>query len=120
MQANNHRKIGEEFEQQAGKFFQQQGFDIVEKNYFCRTGEIDLIIANETSLVFVEVKYRQTNDFGNVLETVTASKQRKLLKCAEYFLLKNQQLMNLNLRFDVIVFAGDQPPNWIQNAIGGW
>lgn len=120
MQANNHRRIGEEYEQLAARFFQEQGFDIVAKNFFCRTGEIDLIVADETNLLFVEVKYRQGNSFGAALETITPSKQRKLLKCAEYFLLKNQQLMNLNLRFDVVVFAGEEPANWIKNAIGGW
>lgn len=120
MQANNHRKIGADYEQQAVKFFQQQGFDLLAKNFHCRTGEIDLIVHDQKNLLFIEVKYRRSNDFGNVLETVTASKQRKLLKCAEYFLLKNQQLINLNLRFDVVVFAGDQPANWIKNAIGGW
>ncbi|MBT3047001.1 MAG: YraN family protein [gamma proteobacterium symbiont of Ctena orbiculata] len=112
-----HLEFGQQAEQQALDFLQRRGLKLLQRNFRCKTGEIDLVMREAETLVFVEVRYRQTNDFGRALETVTASKQRKLLATANRYL----QLKRLDsaCRFDVIALngSGSTPVEWIKNAI---
>ncbi len=124
---------GAQKEQQASDWLQAQGFNILEKNYRCKGGEIDIIalsplpkngtlhhqVKPEATLVFFEVKYRQNSLYGHPSEFVTPQKQRKITQCAQLFLLKNTPFNHLPMRFDVITFEGEQTtPEWIKNAFG--
>jgi putative endonuclease len=100
----------------ACEYLQRQGLKLIDRNYHCRMGEIDLIMDHDNTLVFVEVRYRKNNLFGGALESVTYKKQQKLQKTALHFL---QHYQDRNARFDVIAITGEhkqQSFEWIQNA----
>ena len=116
---------GQQKEQQACDWLQTQGFNILEQNYRCKGGEIDIIAlspplsTNQSTLVFFEIKYRKNSHYGHPVEFVTPQKQHRITQCAQLFLLKNSALNHLPMRFDVITFEGKQTvPEWIENAFG--
>jgi putative endonuclease len=116
---NNHRTIGTEYEKIAETFLNQQGFKTFARNFYSRFGELDLVMLQQDTLLFVEVRYRKNSYFGTAIETVTASKQQKLLKTAKYFLLKHPQFQQHACRFDIIgISPVDGAINWLENAFG--
>ncbi|MEW8508679.1 MAG: YraN family protein [Candidatus Thiodiazotropha sp.] len=112
-----HLEFGQQAEQQALAFLQGRGLKLVERNFRCKAGELDLVMREADTLVFVEVRFRQTNDYGRALETVTPSKQRKLLATANRYLQVKR--LDTACRFDVIALNGSEsaPIEWIKNAI---
>jgi putative endonuclease len=104
-------------EQQARSYLEKQGLKWLCSNYFCPRGEIDLIMLDKDTLVFVEVRYRKVDGFGEGIETVRSFKQKRMIKAAWQFLLENHLVDKINARFDVIGISDDSPVNWIQNAI---
>ena len=80
-------------------YLRERGWTIVEVNFRCRVGEIDIIAANGTFLAFIEVKLRRDDDFAAARESVTRSKQRKIRLTAEDYLQRRPS--NLQPRFDV-------------------
>lgn len=107
------QSLGNAAEQAALNFLEGQGLTLLERNFACKLGEIDLIMQNEDCLVFVEVRLRNNPLYGSGAETVTPKKIRKIIKTAEYYLLKHP-LGNFDCRFDVI--SMDDKIDWIQNA----
>lgn len=98
---------------------QSKGLHLVERNYQTRRGEIDLILQEEASLVFVEVRYRASSAFGRPEETVDAKKQSRLRFTAEVFLQRYRAGYDTVCRFDVFAVSGKMPNpdwQWIQNA----
>lgn len=115
--------VGAEAEKQAEAFLSQRGLTLLERNFLCRQGEIDLIMEHQNTLVFVEVRYRKSARFGSAAETVTASKQRKLLLAAQHYLTKHPTLQRRPMRFDILGITST-PTNgldytWLQNAFDG-
>ena len=110
----NKREKGSFYEKEAGKYLESNGYNILEYNYRCRVGEIDIIAKDREYLVFCEVKYRKTNKKGNALEAVAFSKQKTLSKCALYYVTE-RRWSYLPCRFDVIGIDGDSITH-IQNA----
>jgi putative endonuclease len=113
------RREGQHWERRAESFLLRQGLTIVERNYNCRVGEIDLIMYDHSSLVFVEVKYRANTDYGDGAESVTRQKQLRISRTAAYYLSRNQRLANVPCRFDVISISGkrgNSHTDWIKNA----
>ena len=86
----------------------------MERNYRSRRGEIDLIMRDARTLVFVEVRFRASTRFGTPAESVDVRKQRKLAATAAHYLQSNQT--NLPCRFDVIALSGTNHIDWIRNA----
>lgn len=78
--------IGSEAERRARDYLQQQGLSFVTQNYRCKTGEIDLVMQDGSELVFVEVKFRSSQKFGNAVEFFHASKRRKFESAVQYYL----------------------------------
>jgi putative endonuclease len=111
-----HLQRGENAEQQACDFLISQNLTLIERNFRCYYGEIDLIMKDEKTLVFVEVRYRKNAKFGSALESVTRSKQQKLISAAEIYLnmLQNDELMPM--RFDVVGILGEGELQWVKNA----
>lgn len=111
---------GQQKEQLAAQWLQQQGISLLAQNFRIKGGELDLIgLDAQQTLIFFEVKYRQSAQYGHASEFISAQKQRRLIRSAQVFLLKHPQYQNLPQRFDVITFEGQQTqPNWIQNAFG--
>jgi putative endonuclease len=105
----NSNHIGELAEQSACKWLQQQGLILIQKNYRCRTGEIDLIMHDNEHLLFIEVRFRSGNNFGGAAASVDHHKQRKLIHAAHHFLSQPSQFNHLPCRFDVL--AAKAPDN---------
>ena len=89
-------------ERLASEHLERQGYRILERNFRCRMGEIDLIARRGNDLVFTEVKLRKDASHGEAREFVTAAKQRKLYLTAEYYLSARPWAQDLQARFDVI------------------
>lgn len=98
----NKRAIGTIQEDKAAAYLQEQGFLLLERNYRCRTGEIDIIAADGSYLVFVEVKYRKNNDKGLSLEAVNYRKQTVICKVARHYLMTHHKAEDTPCRFDVV------------------
>ncbi|WP_409439222.1 YraN family protein [Psychromonas sp. GE-S-Ul-11] len=112
-QASNTR--GVQAEQQALAFLQKQGLLLICQNFYCRFGEIDLIMSDQGTLVFIEVRYRKNQDFGGATASITPQKQRKLIKTAKHYL--SQLDDEPYCRFDVIAISESAiQPQWIQDA----
>lgn len=113
----NKRQVGADYENVAASFLQEQGYRILERNYRCRSGEIDLIARDGEYLCFVEVKYRSSGAFGSPLEAVGCRKQQQILKVAKYYLMRKRFSMDTACRFDVVAIAGKEI-TLLRNAFG--
>ena len=111
----NSRAVGACYEQKAAQYLETLGYKIMEQNFHCKMGEIDLIAKDGRYLVFIEVKYRASTHMGQPQEAVDYRKQRKICKTAAYYCMKYQISPQQPCRFDVAAFANDR---WtvIQNA----
>src|SRR5258706_522995 len=102
MAVNNAKQVlGREGERVAEQFLKQKGFKIVERNYRCAAGELDLVVLDKRVVVFVEVKTRTSLGFGTPLEAVAYHKQQKMIQAAQYF-LSEKGLHQRDARFDVV------------------
>jgi putative endonuclease len=102
----NERSAGAWGEDLALRYLTRRGYELVERNYRTRYGEIDLILRKHTILVFVEVKLRRGTGFGDPLEAVTSHKQSTLRSIAEQYLSDREPAFD-TLRFDVVgILAG--------------
>lgn len=114
--------IGQQAEHEALNFLKQQGLKLIDKNYHCRQGEIDLIMQDQQTLVFIEVRYRKSQRYGSSAESVTSSKQRKIIHTAEHFLLHKIKTTVPACRFDVVaIYPSESAQNslqfdWIKHA----
>ncbi len=117
---NTHRpkmELGIKAEKLAKQYLEQQGLVMLTRNFHCRGGEIDLIMQQEKNLVFVEVRYRKNTAFGSPAETVTKTKQKKIITAANYYLTSCGQ-HDMSCRFDVVAITGQHPAEieWITDA----
>lgn len=104
----NKRRIGAVYERQAAEYLKSKGYQILENNYRCRIGEIDLIARDGRYLVFVEVKYRSDGFCGNALEAVTVRKQHTIRRVAQFYLLSHHLSEDIPCRFDVVGITGTE------------
>ena len=104
----NKRKVGANGERIAGIFLEKQGYQILQYNFRCRSGEIDLIAREGAYLVFAEVKYRRNGTFGTALEAVNVRKQRQICRTARIFLLRHPSYWEFPSRFDVVAIQGEE------------
>jgi putative endonuclease len=102
------------------RHLEEAGLRLVERNYRCRGGELDLVMLDADSLVFVEVRYRSSMRFGRAEETVTAAKQARLATAASHYL--QCHAVTRPARFDVVaIHPADGPGHaveWIRDAFG--
>jgi len=110
-------KRGDAAEALAAQFLQAQGLRIVERNYRCRGGEIDLIATDGTTLVFVEVRLRSGTAFGGAAASITAAKRRRLAFAAKHYLGRLGR--EPPCRFDAILLDRLEPDRveWLRDAI---
>ena len=111
---SNTRTLGSDAEDQALEFLTKQACKSITRNYHCRSGEIDLIVEDGETLVFVEVRFRKNLSRGSGAESITRQKMRRIIRTAEHFLLNHQQFRAMPCRFDVISI-GDKI-DWYQQA----
>lgn len=103
-------------EQRALDLLQQQGLKLVTRNWHCKGGELDLVMRDTNTLVFVEVRSRQRRDYGGAAASVDRHKQQKLVLAARAFLKVHRQYQSLPARFDVVAFNGSEAPQWLRAA----
>ena len=103
---------GEEF---AERYLKRQGYAIVERNYRCPLGEIDLIALNKRAVVFVEVKTRRVDTSGAPLESVNGAKQRRLRRAALHYLSRHH-LHDRDVQFDVVGISLRSDPPAVQHV----
>ena len=111
----NKRKTGAEWEKLAAEYLERQGMRILEANFRCRQGEIDLIGLHEGYLVFVEVKYRSGTGKGYALAAVDSRKQRRICRAADYYRYTHGLGGNAGVRYDVVGIQGGKV-EWVKNA----
>ena len=111
----NENNAGLEAEKLAATFLAERGLKLVTQNYHCRFGEIDLIMKEGKTLVFIEVKLRSNSNFGGAISSITPQKQQKLILTAQHYL---QQHAETACRFDAILMnkANLQSIEWVRNA----
>lgn len=111
---------GQAAEALARQHLQQHGLRLLAQNWRCRRGELDLVMLDVDTVVFVEVRYRRHSAWGGAIESVDARKRDKLTTAAMHFLQQESHWAKHPCRFDVIAInaEGSSPPrlNWIQNA----
>ena len=105
---------GQAGEDAALTHLKQHGLRLVQSNFRCKVGEIDLIMQDGASLVFVEVRKRADARHGGAAASVTYAKQRRLIRAAQFYLQRYK--MPPACRFDVVAIDGDNM-NWLKNAI---
>ena len=118
----NRQRLGAQAEQLAMRYLTEQGLSPFATNYRCRYGEIDLIMRDTTTWVFVEVRYRRHHSHGGAGASVNHCKQRKLIRATNFWLQQHGQL-NSKARIDVVAmnslntdFSGIV---WIRGAVEG-
>jgi putative endonuclease len=109
------RATGDRFEGAALSYLQQAGLRLVRANFLCRHGEIDLVMRDGETLVFVEVRYRKSGAFGGAVGSITQAKRRRLISAAHIWLAWHPYDARRPCRFDVLAFEGNSV-EWIPNA----
>ncbi len=108
---------GDAAEALAAAFLEARGCSIVERNYRCKSGEIDIVARSGATMVFVEVRARKSNSFGGAAESITAAKRKKVLTAARHYLMSHR--IDCACRFDVVFLMGEPPRiEWIRDAFG--
>ena len=115
----NTKQIGDRAESVALAYLSSQGLKLVTRNFKCKHGEIDLIMRDDKTLVFVEVRFRSRTDFGGGTESIDHRKQERIRKTAEFYLQKHVEYTRYPSRIDVVAVGPDiKDVNWIPNALG--
>ncbi|GAA0912287.1 YraN family protein [Luteibacter anthropi] len=112
------RATGDHFEGAALSFLQARGLRLIQANFLCRHGEIDLVMRDGEVVVFVEVRYRRGSAFGGALASVTAAKRRRIVSAAHIWLAGRPFDARRPCRFDVVGFEG-AVVEWVRGAFDG-
>jgi putative endonuclease len=96
------KALGFKGEALAGRYLKKRGYKVIERNYHCPWGEIDLIARDKDILVFVEIKARSSSEFGLPQEAVDRFKQKKLCQVARAFIAEHNLKEDIPARFDVV------------------
>ncbi len=118
-EAADRNAIGARIERAAAAFLQGKGLSTVAANARYRDGELDLVMRDGATLVFVEVRHRRSDGHGGGAASVDVAKRRKLVRAAQRFLLGHPKFAELPCRFDVVEAAGDPDAprlNWLRDA----
>lgn len=110
---------GSKWERLAETYLNGKGLKTRWRNFHCRSGEIDLVMNDGDTVVFVEVRYRRSQQYGGATGSVTRQKQLKIISAAGMLLSRKPSLARRPCRFDVVSVSGNQQNlhfNWVQNA----
>ncbi len=111
----NKRELGAVYEKRVAEHLKNEGYQILEQNFRCHFGEIDIIARKDNYLVFVEVKYRSSDSYGMPMAAVDYRKQRKISNTASYYLYSHRWPLDTPCRFDVAAVS-NQSIRMIENA----
>jgi len=107
---------GSAAEDRAQALIEAQGLRVETRNFRCRGGEIDIVARDGETLVFLEVRSRSHDRRGGAAASVTLRKQKRLIRAAEYYLLRHPDHRLRPCRFDVVALDADRDPTWIRDA----
>ncbi len=112
---------GARAEKQALQFLKRQGLRLLHANFACKVGEVDLVMLDQATLVFIEVRLRSTSRFGNAASTINRIKQQKIRKTADFYLQNHREHSHRICRFDAITIDnydtnGQNSLKWIKSA----
>jgi len=115
------KAVGDDYEQRAGQWLQDNGLHLLQRNFRSRNGEIDIIARDGDCLVFIEVRARRNRTFNSAAGSVDRRKQERIVRTAQWFLQRHPELASLPCRFDVIAFEPRQSAtgldiHWIRAA----
>ncbi|MBC2657961.1 YraN family protein [Pseudomonas sp. MSSRFD41] len=123
MYSGSRQQSGRDAESLALRHLQQQGLRLVAQNWLCKRGELDLVMLDGDTVVFVEVRYRQHAQWGGALGSIDGRKRQKLILAAQFFLQSESRWSSHPCRFDVVAIDGTPGPqaqlNWLRNAFDG-
>ena len=102
--SDSRKDLGAKGEKLAIRFLKRKGYRIIQRNYKCKLGEIDIVARQDGTIIFVEVKTRQTEEFGAPQYAVNASKRKQISKVALSY-IRNNKLAEQSCRFDVIAIT---------------
>ena len=114
----NKRDIGSFYEEMAVEYLKRNDFSIIEQNYCCKVGEIDIVATKQHVIHFVEVKYRKDLSHGFPVESVSKRKQKKLFRAAQWYLAERMMSQENVYCFDVISIVGVNV-TFYENCFGG-
>ncbi|QSZ26621.1 YraN family protein [Aceticella autotrophica] len=97
----NNKIVGNLGEKIAEKILKDSGYKIIDKNFKCSIGEIDIITEKDNNLIFIEVKTRTSIKYGSPSDAVNFYKRNKIIKVAQTFIMLNKKYINFSIRFDV-------------------
>ena len=115
----NKRVVGDTKEILACKYISEKGAKILERNFRCRTGEIDIIAKDDKYLCFIEVKYRHDDSFGQPQEAVNFKKKKHICKVSDFYLYSKYKSFDIPVRYDVVAISQKEDIfafKWIKNA----
>lgn len=113
------RKVGQRLEKLALSHLRRSGLELVERNFSCRGGEVDLIMRDHEQIVFIEVRGRSASQYGGAADSVTERKQRRVSLAAGAWLSSHPEHGHAPCRFDVVALDGDLSSpkvEWIRGA----
>lgn len=113
--------LGRRGEDLALQYLEARGLRLLERNYRCKGGEIDLVMLDGTTLALIEVRSRSSSDFGGAAASVGTRKQRRFIVAARHLMLTRPQMRKLAARFDVVAVdraegSGEQVVTWVRDA----
>lgn len=103
-QSFNKREVGNKGEEKAVKFLESINYQILVRNFYSRYGEIDIIAQDKSTIVFIEVKYRRSGNYGKGAEAISKKKISAIIKTAKFYLMSE----DIDCRFDVISIDENQ------------
>jgi putative endonuclease len=114
------RAVGFSAERIASRYLGKHGVTVVERNFQCRLGEIDIVATDGQCLAFIEVRYRGPGSYSRAAPTVDRAKQSRLIRTAAMYLARNQSRANQAVRFDVVAIDAEADGScridWIRDA----
>lgn len=113
----NTREKGNFYEKCAVELIEKKGYNILERNYLLKGGEIDIIAKKDDTIVFLEIKHRSSDKFGVGEEAVDYNKLKRIYKTAKKY-IHIKRLYDYSFRFDVIAYNGKNV-QWIENILWG-
>lgn len=110
------KQKGDQGELLARQLLEKNGLRLVATNFRCKLGEIDLIMTERDTLVFVEVRVRKNNLFGSASDSITPRKQQRVIRAAQVFLQSHREWSQAPCRFDTVTITGNAAPEWCRDA----
>ena len=113
---HNRQQLGIAAEDRAAQFLIDAGLEVLQRNYRCRMGELDLIARHGNTLVIAEVRMRSSARFGGAAASITWNKRRRIVRTTRHLLTRYPWLQKCAVRFDAVLIAGDGAVEWIKGA----